>query len=465
MAVLSLPITQKEGLGNYLIRTIGFFAVLVIDVLMNASFFANLGKNLVLPALGIVFVFLKTWHFIRMIEAKDPTKKRFHFTGWLTMAVISIFATVSFGLALTQVSTSLVAESSSNDNLTQQVTIVRMEQLLEERTQLPSRISQNEKTIQIKEEEKATIGSTGWSNTQAQNRLNDEIAVLRKANETATTRLDAIDAELVTLQTKLEEKSETLANSEGTNQIDAILIFSQIFPPEFARTAILFFFFIIGLAIEVTMAMALLPAEVKKEEEPTVLTVQEPVALEPVAPVAVVPTVEKKKRNYTRRIKAEITPNLEVESKVEESTPSAKTLEKTKDLTEAEAIKEAISSPVAKTEDDDDEVRKVETIRDSPKPEVEKVRFVKRHAKVHDFITALFNNGDKKFLKDMKLAFEEADIPKADAVRVFDYLSSHKHEGVSLIEFRKHTGNWHPNFTSEWILNHLNATGMNFLNE
>ena len=80
------------------------------------------------------------------------------------------------------------------------------------------------------------------------------------------------------------------------------------------------------------------------------------------------------------------------------------------------------------------------------------------------FIDALFNNDGKLSLKDRDKAALEASIPAGESMEYFKLLTTIKGStGFPLIEFRKNTSQWHPNYTSEVIKEILRKGG--FLNE
>lgn len=89
------------------------------------------------------------------------------------------------------------------------------------------------------------------------------------------------------------------------------------------------------------------------------------------------------------------------------------------------------------------------------KKEVEKenvpVRVVveKEKLNVEKFIEALFNNGELTYLKDKGLACDEAKISKIEGAKYFEWLLSTKINGYPIIEYRKESGKWYPNVTSE----------------
>jgi len=67
------------------------------------------------------------------------------------------------------------------------------------------------------------------------------------------------------------------------------------------------------------------------------------------------------------------------------------------------------------------------------------------------FVKALFDNGTKGFLKDVKKASSEANISLIQAQKYFEWLTTIKGKtGYMFIEFR--SPNWYPNYTAEYII-------------
>jgi hypothetical protein len=71
------------------------------------------------------------------------------------------------------------------------------------------------------------------------------------------------------------------------------------------------------------------------------------------------------------------------------------------------------------------------------------------------FVTALFNNNGKPYLKDKNTASSEARIRKIEGFNIFDFMTRTKIKGLPMIEFRSNEQQWYPNFTSEVIKFHL----------
>jgi hypothetical protein len=73
------------------------------------------------------------------------------------------------------------------------------------------------------------------------------------------------------------------------------------------------------------------------------------------------------------------------------------------------------------------------------------------------FIDALFNNDGHTYLKDKYEAADGVGMKRIEALRIFDYLARTKVNGYNMIEFRKDSGKWHPNLTSEVIKHTLES--------
>jgi hypothetical protein len=148
-------------------------------------------------------------------------------------------------------------------------------------------------------------------------------------------------------------------------------------------------------------------------------------------------------------IKPERNMDQEIESKrkeLETLTQSLKTpvIEKT-------IIEEPIKAkkPIVEIKLEEPVIEK-EVIIEEPKEEVVHVR----ETAFEKFVKASFDNGKNTWLKDRLEVAQEIGIPPSKAIQYHNLLSTFKKEnGYTLIEFRKDTGKWHPNYTDQVILN------------
>jgi len=111
--------------------------------------------------------------------------------------------------------------------------------------------------------------------------------------------------------------------------------------------------------------------------------------------------------------------------------------------------KEPVDIPVPETPILEEKAKKIEKTKSSS-------------TKEEDYIKALFDNSGHSYLRDKMEAADMIGLPRINAVGIFDKLSRIKGDsGYSLIEFRRETGYWHPNYTSEYIINHIKKLSEN----
>jgi hypothetical protein len=241
--------------------------------------------------------------------------------------------------------------------------------------------------------------------------------------------------------------------------VNAQLVFSQVFSDKGAPLAIKIFFFIFGIAIELTLALSSLPnfkkilKPVEEEEEPESTEVFEP----------------KQKRSYKRRQTVPKVPTLgtgvsESQTLNEEDI----TFTGSPDDVPIRPIQEAVTDPIVLSEKDakvflealQSPPESNEALKDLMRTELPKIEDVPVRPVVRPeerYIKALYNNEGHPYLKDKTVAAKEASISIPEALKMFDFLSSvNGPTGTKYIEFRPSTSKWYPNYTSELILSLLN---------
>jgi len=145
----------------------------------------------------------------------------------------------------------------------------------------------------------------------------------------------------------------------------------------------------------------------------------------------------------------------EVENEVEESNDTVKKVKDYgKPLTpkKVEPKVEEVAPKLDKIVKEVDIQEPVSTIlkEEEKKPEPPKP------TKEEEYIRSLFNNSGHSYLRDKMEAADLVGLPRVKAMEIFDKLSKVKGDsGFSLIEFRRETGYWHPNYTSEYIISHI----------
>jgi hypothetical protein len=244
-----------------LAKFIGRFGTIAVDTFSTLIFFAMQGRSWVLITTGLIFAFVKVWHWQRSFNSPDELKRRLHRVAWCVMAALSVYFLITLGVTITEPETEqTVVVDETAAVLAKAVAeskAARINALVQEQTML---LNQNASLT----ERLASFGQ--WSNAAA-----DFRATIDSNNE----RLGKIGAELTALyeQQAAEAARETEAKKETQKEKDNLVLTSirnfkpigapalleRVMPQRFTGFAIRFLFFLIGVVMEITLALASLP--------------------------------------------------------------------------------------------------------------------------------------------------------------------------------------------------------------
>jgi hypothetical protein len=442
--------SSSEVHQSPILRKLGFAGVLIVDAVINANFYISIAESWIMPIAGLILVFMKVWNWVSA-QSTEKIRQKLHYGAWFCLAVMSVIAAVSFGMAVTSATNTNIDQVIGLQNLKNTALTSQVNGWVKERSALTDTI------IQLNTEIASLTGDRAdWNRTKAADQ-----ASLKQANERATELDNLIKGAGVDTSGKVV-KQGALVNAQ--------LVFSQVFSDKGAPLAIKIFFFIFGIAIELTLALSSLPNFKKvlkpAEEEEETETEEKLYTLRD-------PNEPKKKRSYKRRQVLPKTPTLgtgvsESQYLNDEDTTftgnpddvPVRNIASTPDiiLTEedAQVFLEAINNPPEPTEALKDLMTKKplgEVVDELYKEDVP-VRPVVRPEE--RYIKALYNNDGHPYLKDKTIAAKEASISIPEALKVFDFLSSvNGPTGTKYIEFRPSTSKWYPNYTSELIISLL----------
>ena len=250
------------------------------------------------------------------------------------------------------------------------------------------------------------------------NRSQDEkdIAAAKKA-------LDEVDAKLSPYITKAQR-------GESYIEVNAQLVFKQLYGDKW-REALGIFFLIFGLLMETTLSLSAFYSFRKKEETNDIQ-----VTIPIINKADTKPILPPNKPKNSIKSKRKVKPKTVKVSPKKDTIPTDNILS-----IEAEDSVEQLSAP--------------------PIDEEELIHKVKKNF-TEVYIKSLFNNGTNTYLRERDEAAEESDVPKIEALKIFEFLTHTKHEGTLFVEFRKETGKYHPNVTSEWILSYIRSNNIIF---
>jgi hypothetical protein len=244
---------ENEKLSDALIRQIGFAGVAVVEIILNVNFFNSLGESWVMPFAGGILVFMEVWHWVSA-QSAIGIRKLFHYTAWLAIALTSIIAIVSFGQAITSISSADVTQAVSMEQYKDQTRQILLQSALQEKTSTQLQIDD---IIRRKSE----IGNYDKGPAE---RLETQLTEARRAMQEIDNR--------ILLYSGISETAEStsggaISEASVKKNISARLIFSQIFSEEHAETAIKWFFIVFGIAMELTLSLASMPPKKDKKKK------------------------------------------------------------------------------------------------------------------------------------------------------------------------------------------------------
>lgn len=254
---MNLPDIKRFSLPKF----VGRFGTFAVDTFSTLLFFAMQGRSWVLITTGLIFAAVKIWHWQRSFNSPDELKRKLHRTAWCVMAGLSIYFLITLGVAITEPEpeeitvvneTAEALAKAVAESKAARINALALEQssLLNQNASLTDRMS----------------GFGQWSNAAA-----DFRAAIDSNNE----RLGRIGAELTALYEQQAEdaRRESDAKKEALKEKDSLILTSlrdfkpvgapalleRVMPARFTGVAIRFLFFLIGVVMEITLALSSLP--------------------------------------------------------------------------------------------------------------------------------------------------------------------------------------------------------------
>lgn len=251
---------EHEKLSDALIRQVGFAGVAIVEVILNVNFFNSLGESWVMPFAGGVLVFMEVWHWVSA-QSTSGIRRIFHYTAWLSIALVSIMAIVSFGQAITTISSDDVTRSVSLEEYKVQTQQTLLESALREQesTQL-----QIDDIISKKQE-------IGIYDKGPAERLETQLLAARTAMKDIEARI-ALYSGITGTTPEANQSGGGISETAVKKNISARLIFSQIFSEKHAESAIKIFFIVFGIAMELTLSLAAMPPKKDKKKKSGLLS-------------------------------------------------------------------------------------------------------------------------------------------------------------------------------------------------
>jgi hypothetical protein len=237
-------------------KLIGRFGILAVDTFSTLIFFMLQGDSWVLTTAGFIFAFTKVWHWQQSFKAVDKLRRFLHRGAWLLMAILSIYFLITLGLSITQTPPEEVVDQNiaALEEAIAKSRVANVEALTKEQDSL---LRQNEGLT----ERLLTLNqwSQAWGPIQAQldanlARLGIIAAELNKvyAEQSVATEVEDIQ----------KEKEETMIlRFKPVKPIGAHSLMARVMPDNWIDASIVILFFLIGIVMEITLALSSLPEE------------------------------------------------------------------------------------------------------------------------------------------------------------------------------------------------------------
>jgi hypothetical protein len=237
-------------------KLVGRFGILIVDTFSTLIFFMLQGDSWVLTTTGFIFAFTKVWHWQQSYKAVDKLRRFLHRGTWLLMAILSIYFLITLGLSITQAP----AEEAVDQNIAAlegaiaRSRVANVEALTREQESL---LRQNEGLS----ERLLTLNQWSQSWGPIQSQLDANLA-----------RLGVIAGELNRVyaeQTAASETKDTRREREDTavlkirpvKPVGARSLMGRVMPAGWIDASIVILFFLIGIVMEITLALSSLSEE------------------------------------------------------------------------------------------------------------------------------------------------------------------------------------------------------------
>jgi hypothetical protein len=237
-------------------RLVGRFGVLLVDTFSTLIFFMLQGDSWVLITTGFIFAFTKVWHWQQSYKAADKLRRFLHRGTWLLMAILSIYFLITLGLSITQTPPEEVIDQNTAA-LEEAIAESRIANVTALTTEQKSLLKQNEGLT----ERLLTLNqwSQAWGPIQAQ--LDANLARLGVIAGELNRIYEEQTAASVVKETQEEKESAALLKFKAVKPIGAHSLMGQVIPDRWIGASIVLLFFLIGVAMEITLALSSLSEE------------------------------------------------------------------------------------------------------------------------------------------------------------------------------------------------------------
>jgi len=237
-------------------KLVGRFGILIVDTFSTLIFFMLQGDSWVLTTTGAIFAVTKVWHWQQSFKAVDKLRRFLHRGAWLLMAVLSVYFLITLGLSITQTPPEEKIDQNTAvlEQAIAQSRIANVESLTKEQDLL---LQQNNNLT----ERLLTLNqwSQAWGPIQAQ--LNANLSRLSVISEELNKIYEEQKLSNNKLETVNEKNNATILKFKAVKPIGAQNLIGRVMPKNWIDASIVILFFLIGVVMEITLALSSLAEE------------------------------------------------------------------------------------------------------------------------------------------------------------------------------------------------------------
>jgi len=253
-------------------KLVGRFGILIVDTFSTLIFFMLQGDSWVLTTTGAIFAVTKVWHWQQSFQAVDKLRRFLHRSAWLLMAVLSVYFLITLGLSITQTpkeetvdqNTATLEQAVARSRITNVESLTREQDLLLRQN--------NDLTDRL-----LTLNQWSQAYGPIQSQLNANLLRLSAISE----ELNKIYAEQTaadeTKTIKTEKEKTAIFKFKAVKPIGAQNLIGRVIPEGWIDASIVILFFLIGIVMEITLALSSLAEEKRLHAEPETTAEKPPV--------------------------------------------------------------------------------------------------------------------------------------------------------------------------------------------
>jgi hypothetical protein len=244
-------------------KLVGRFGILAVDTFSTLIFFMLQGDSWVLSTTGFIFAFTKVWHWQQSFKTADKLKRFLHRGAWLLMAILSIYFLITLGLSITQAPPEEVIDQNTAalEEAIARSRVANIEALSKEQDSL---LRQNEGLTE------RLLALNQWS--QAWGPIQTQLGANLARLGIITAELNKVYAEQnITAEaedTQKEKEETAILKFKPVKPIGAHSLMARVMPDNWIDASIVILFFLIGIVMEITLALSSLSEEKRLHYQP-----------------------------------------------------------------------------------------------------------------------------------------------------------------------------------------------------